>query len=141
PGDATAAQMRLVADLAEGHSGSEVRVTHRQNLVLPTVRVDALAPLYESLVSGGLATGNVGLTSDIIACPGLDYCALATARSIPIAQSLSTMLRGRETAGGGAGAPTLNISGCINACGHHHAANIGILGLNRAETENYQITL
>ena len=142
PGDATAEQMRTVAGLADRHSGGEVRVTHRQNLVLPTVRTDRLREIHDALATVGLAAGNVGLTSDIIACPGLDYCALATARSIPIAQGLSTMLREREGRDGGAtGAPTLNISGCINACGHHHAANIGILGLNRAEVENYQITL
>ena len=138
PGDATAAQMRGLADLADAHSAGELRITHRQNVVLPWVRIDALREVHEALVALGLAEANVGLTSDIIACPGLDYCALATARSIPIAQSLSTMLAERGEA---AGSPTLNISGCINACGHHHAANIGILGLNKAERENYQITL
>ena len=141
PGDVTAEQMRGLADLADEHSRGELRITHRQNVVLPWVRASELTTLHERLVDLGLATGNIGLTSDIIACPGLDYCALATARSIPIAQELSEMLRTREAHGGGKGAPTLNISGCINACGHHHAANIGILGLNRAETESYQITL
>ena len=140
PGDATAEQMREVAAIADRHAFGEIRVTHRQNLVLPTVRTDALRAVFDALVAAGLAEGNVGLTSDIIACPGLDYCALATARSIPVAQALSTMLRAREAETGG-GTPSLNISGCINACGHHHAGNIGILGLNRAETENYQITL
>ena len=141
PGDATAEQMRAVAALADAHSSGEIRVTHRQNLVLPWVPIASLEAVHGGLAEAGLATGNVGLTSDIIACPGLDYCALATARSIPIAQELSEMLREREAKGSGEGAPTLNISGCINACGHHHAANIGILGLNRAETESYQITL
>ena len=141
PGDATAEQMRGLADLADRHSRGELRITHRQNVVLPWVRASELATLHERLADLSLATGNIGLTSDIIACPGLDYCALATARSIPIAQELSEMLREREARGNGDGAPTLNISGCINACGHHHAANIGILGLNRAETESYQITL
>ena len=145
PGDATAGQMRAVAELADRYSASEIRVTHRQNLVLPYVPQTALRDLYEALVEARLATGNIGLSSDIISCPGLDYCALATARSIPIAQALSTVLRAREAravaAGGNPAGPTLNISGCINACGHHHAANIGILGLNKAETETYQITL
>ena len=145
PGDATANQMRAVADLAERYSASEIRVTHRQNLVLPYVPQSALRDVYEALVGMGLATGNIGLTSDIIACPGLDYCALATARSIPIAQALSKVMRAREiravSAGEDPGGPTLNISGCINACGHHHAANIGILGLNKREEETYQITL
>ncbi|WMS43996.1 nitrite/sulfite reductase [Acuticoccus sp. MNP-M23] len=145
PGDATAAQMRAVADLADRHSASEIRVTHRQNLVLPHVPQTSLRTVYDALVEIGLATGNIGLTSDIIACPGLDYCALATARSIPIAQALSTVMRQREAKavaeGRNPAGPTLNISGCINACGHHHAANIGILGLNKAEQETYQITL
>ena len=145
PGDATADQMRRIADLADAHSAGEIRVTHRQNLVLPWVRQDALAELYDGLVEAGLATGNIALASDIIACPGLDYCALATARSIPIATALSERLRARETAAlerkEDASGPSVNISGCINACAHHHAANIGILGLNRAEVESYQITL
>ncbi|MBJ3775221.1 nitrite/sulfite reductase [Acuticoccus mangrovi] len=145
PGDATGEEMRLVADLADDYSAGEIRVTHRQNLVLPFVPQSALATLYGRLVEAGLATGNVGLTSDIISCPGLDYCALATARSIPIAQALSDRLREREAKARAAGVtvkgPTLNISGCINACGHHHAANIGILGLTKAEEESYQITL
>ncbi|WP_108663568.1 nitrite/sulfite reductase [Acuticoccus kandeliae] len=145
PGDATGEDMRAVADLADDFSRGEIRVTHRQNLVLPFVPKSALREVYERLVDAGLETGNIGLSSDIIACPGLDYCALATARSIPIAQALSETLRAREirvrSAGGDPSGPTLNISGCINACGHHHAANIGILGLNKAERESYQITL
>jgi sulfite reductase (NADPH) hemoprotein beta-component len=145
PGDATAEEMRAVADLADRHSGGEVRVTHRQNLVLPNVPKAELPALYVALVKAGLATGNVGLSSDIIACPGLDYCALATARSIPLAQALSERLRAREARaiaeGRDPSGPSLNISGCINACGHHHAGNIGILGLNKAESEFYQITL
>ncbi|MEM9220895.1 MAG: nitrite/sulfite reductase [Pseudomonadota bacterium] len=145
PGDATANQMRAIADLADRASSSQIRVTHRQNLVLPYVPQAKLREVFERLKDIGLATGNVGLASDIISCPGLDYCALATARSIPIAQALSTVLRAREdravAAGKDPSGPTLNISGCINACGHHHAANIGILGLNKAEKESYQITL
>lgn len=140
PGDATAEQMKAVADLAEKHSASEIRVTHRQNLVLPWVPQAELRAVYDALVSQGLAEANIGLASDIISCPGLDYCALATARSIPVAQKLSQELRAREKREDLRGI-TVNISGCINACGHHHAATIGILGLNRAEQENYQITL
>lgn len=140
PGDATADQMRAVADLADTYSKGLLRVTHRQNLVLPYVAVADLPALHKQLQTLGLATGNIGNASDIIACPGLDYCALATARSIPIAQALSETLVPRETKGELNGV-SINISGCINACGHHHAANIGILGLNKAERENYQITL
>lgn len=140
PGDATAEQMKTVADLAERHSASEIRVTHRQNLVLPWVPQAELRAVYDALVGQGLAEANIGLASDIISCPGLDYCALATARSIPVAQKLSQELRAREKREDLRGI-TVNISGCINACGHHHAATIGILGLNRAEQENYQITL
>ncbi|MEM9971980.1 MAG: nitrite/sulfite reductase, partial [Pseudomonadota bacterium] len=145
PGDATADEMRAVADLAERYGGGEIRVTYRQNLVLPNVPISDLYAVWRGLVDAGLAADNVDLSSDIIACPGLDYCALATARSIPIAQALSVRLRAREAAARAAGrdpsGPSLNISGCINACGHHHAANIGILGLNKAEVETYQITL
>lgn len=140
PGDATAEQMKAIADLAERHSASEIRVTHRQNLVLPWVPQAELRAVYDALVGQGLAEANIGLASDIISCPGLDYCALATARSIPVAQKLSQELRAREKREDLRGI-TVNISGCINACGHHHAATIGILGLNRAEQENYQITL
>ncbi|MGD1887869.1 MAG: nitrite/sulfite reductase [Cohaesibacteraceae bacterium] len=140
PGDATAEQMKAIADLAERHSASEVRVTHRQNLVLPWVPQDELRAVFDALVELGLAEANIGLASDIIACPGLDYCALATARSIPVAQRLSIELREREKREDLRGI-TVNISGCINACGHHHAATIGILGLNKAEQENYQVTL
>lgn len=140
PGDATGEQMAAVADLAERHSASEIRVTHRQNLVLPWVPQKDLQAVYDELVELGLAEANIGLASDIISCPGLDYCALATARSIPVAQRLSTELREREQREDLSGI-TVNISGCINACGHHHAATIGILGLNKAEQENYQITL
>ncbi|MEO0382394.1 MAG: nitrite/sulfite reductase [Pseudomonadota bacterium] len=140
PGDATAEQMKAVADLAERHSASEIRVTHRQNLVLPWVPQAELRAVYDTLVEQDLAEANIGLASDIISCPGLDYCALATARSIPVAQKLSQELRAREKREDLRGI-TVNISGCINACGHHHAATIGILGLNRAEQENYQITL
>ena len=140
PGDASADQMDAVADLAEDYSHDELRVSHEQNLILPYVALDDLTAVYDRLASVGLATPNAGLISDIIACPGLDYCALATARSIPIAQRIS------ERFGDGAraraiGPLKIKISGCINACGHHHVGHIGILGLERAGEETYQITL
>jgi len=140
PGDASADQMDAVADLAEDYSHDELRVSHEQNLILPHVALDDLTAVYDRLASVGLATPNAGLISDIIACPGLDYCALATARSIPIAQRLS------ERFGDGAraraiGPLKIKISGCINACGHHHVGHIGILGLERAGEETYQVTL
>ncbi len=138
PGDATAAQMDAVADLAERYSYDEVRVTHEQNLVLPHVALGDLPAVFDRLSEVGLATANVGLVTDIIACPGLDYCGLATARSIPIAQRISERFdaRGREI-----GELKINISGCINACGHHHVGHIGILGLDKKGAESYQITL
>ncbi|WP_226582034.1 nitrite/sulfite reductase [Acuticoccus sediminis] len=145
PGDATGEDMRVLADIADRFSHSELRITHRQNVVLPFVAKTDLRAVFDTLVEAGLATANVGLSSDIIACPGLDYCALATARSIPVAQALSEQLSAWEAEARSNGedpsGPTINISGCINACGHHHAANIGILGLNKAEKESYQITL
>jgi sulfite reductase (NADPH) hemoprotein beta-component len=140
PGDATADQMRLVAELAEEFSHDEIRVSHEQNLILPHVPRRHLPEIYQRLRAAGLATANVGLVSDIIACPGMDYCALATARSIPIAQGISSAFadldRQRDV-----GPLKIKISGCINACGHHHVGHIGILGLDRAGVENYQITL
>ncbi|MCA1999950.1 MAG: nitrite/sulfite reductase [Hyphomicrobiales bacterium] len=140
PGDASAAQMRAVADLAERYSFGEIRVTHHQNLVLPHVRQADLFALWQALGAADLAEGNVGLITDIIACPGLDYCALATARSIPIAQALAKRFadpaRQREI-----GPLEIKISGCINACGHHHVGHIGILGLEKRGAESYQITL
>jgi sulfite reductase (NADPH) hemoprotein beta-component len=140
PGDITAEQMRAVADIADRHSFSETRVTHLQNLVLPHVQKDALFDVWQSLVAANLATANVGLITDIIACPGLDYCALATARSIPIAQAIARRFadqtRQREI-----GELNIKISGCINACAHHHVGHIGILGLEKRGEESYQITL
>ncbi len=140
PGDATADQMDRVADLAEDHSLGEVRVSHEQNLVLPHVALDDLKVVYDKLVAANLATANAGLVTDIIACPGLDYCALANARSIPIAERISTRFAeiGRQEE---IGALKIKISGCINACGHHHAGHIGILGVDRKGEEFYQITL
>ena len=140
PGDATAEQMEAVAELAERYSLGEIRVTHEQNLVLPDVRLSDLHALWQGLQAAGLATANVGLVSDIIACPGLDYCNLANARSIPVAQQISNRFddieRQHEI-----GALKIKISGCINACGHHHAGDIGILGVDKKGEEFYQITL
>jgi sulfite reductase (NADPH) hemoprotein beta-component len=140
PGDATADQMHLLADLAERYSQGELRATIEQNIVLPHVRQDDLPALWRALEPAGLGTANAGLITDIISCPGLDYCALATARSIPIAQALSRRfadpVRQREI-----GPLAIKISGCINACGHHHVGHIGILGLEKAGEESYQITL
>ena len=140
PGDATSAQMRLLADLADRYSHGELRISHEQNVVLPHVHKADLPALHAALKTQGLATANIGLVSDIIACPGMDYCALATARSIPVAQAIATHFQaiGLEEE---IGALKIKISGCINACGHHHVGHIGILGLDRAGVENYQITL
>ncbi len=140
PGDATAEQMDVVAELAERYSFGEIRVTHEQNLVLAYVRLDQLHELWRGLGAAGLASANVGLITDIIACPGLDYCALATARSIPIAQRISKRFADLDRQHR-IGELRINISGCINACGHHHVAHIGILGLERKGEEFYQITL
>jgi len=140
PGDATAEQMELVADLAERFSQSEARVSHEQNLILPHVALDDLPEVYGILLANGLGTGNAGLVTDIIACPGLDYCALANARSIPVAQRISERLgdahRQEEI-----GDLKIKISGCINACGHHHVGHIGILGVEKKGEEFYQLTL
>lgn len=140
PGDASADQMRLLADLAERFGHNDLRVMHDQNVALPHVHKSDLPALYAELRAAGLATANAGLTSDIIACPGMDYCALATARSIPIAEEIADHFRsvGLEKEIGNL---NIRISGCINACGHHHLGHIGILGLDRAGVENYQITL
>ncbi|MCF3972555.1 nitrite/sulfite reductase [Paracoccus salsus] len=140
PGDASADQMRLLADLAEKYGHSDLRIIHDQNVALPHVHKSDLPALYLALRGAGLATANAGLTSDIIACPGMDYCTLATARSIPIAQEIAEHFRaqGLEEE---IGKLNIRISGCINACGHHHLGHIGILGLDRAGVENYQITL
>ena len=140
PGDATADQMRVMADLAERYSHDELRVSHEQNCVLPHVRKRDVPAVHAALRGADLATANVGLASDIVACPGMDYCTLAHARSIPVAQEIATRMkaRGNEC---GVGPLKIKISGCINACGHHHVGHIGILGLDRAGVENYQITL
>ncbi|MEQ8816089.1 MAG: nitrite/sulfite reductase [Thalassobaculum sp.] len=140
PGDASAEQMEAVADLADRYGFGEIRVTYKQNLLLPDLRKHDLFAVWQALVAAGLATANSHRLSDIIACPGLDYCNLANARSIPIAQVISTRFADleREQAVGNV---TVNISGCINACAHHHVANIGILGVDKKGKEFYQVTL
>lgn len=140
PGDASSDQMRLMADLAEDYGHDQLRISHEQNVILPHVHVSDLPALHARLKSMELATANIGLISDIIACPGMDYCALATARSIPIAQQIANRFDDikREH---DIGQLKIKISGCINACGHHHVGHIGILGLDRAGVESYQITL
>lgn len=140
PGDASAEQMRVMADLAERYGHDELRISHEQNVILPHVHKGDLPAVYAALKAADLSAANIGLISDMIACPGMDYCALATARSIPIAQEIATHF---ETLGleQEIGPLKIKISGCINACGHHHVGHIGILGLDRAGVENYQITL
>ena len=138
PGDASAEQMEAIADLAERYSFDEIRVTHAQNLVLPHVRKADLKAVWAELVRIGLADANLDLATDIIACPGLDYCTLANARSIPVAQDIAKLLAPREAE---LGELKIKISGCINACGHHHAGHIGILGVDRKGVENYQLLL
>jgi sulfite reductase (NADPH) hemoprotein beta-component len=140
PGDASADQMDAVANLAQQYGNDEIRVTYQQNLVLPNVARRDLESVYDALVASGLATANTELITDIIACPGLDYCNLANARSIGIAQAIALKFAAPEKAET-IGPLRLNISGCINACGHHHAGNIGILGVDKKGTEHYQITL
>ena len=140
PGDATDAQMDVIADLAERYAADEVRVTHEQNLVLPHVKLDDLKDVYDILCADNLATPNIGLISDSIACPGLDYCNLANARSIPLAQEISTHFADLDKQYD-IGELKIKISGCINACGHHHVGHIGILGVDKKGTEFYQISL
>jgi sulfite reductase (NADPH) hemoprotein beta-component len=140
PGDATAEQMDAIADLADRYSFGEIRVGHEQNLVLPHVPQRDLPALWEALDAIGVATPNVGLVTDIIACPGLDYCSLANTRSIPVAQELTRRFKSLD-AQHGIGRLHINISGCINACGHHHVGHIGILGVEKNGEEFFQITL
>ncbi|WP_426030974.1 nitrite/sulfite reductase [Cypionkella sp. TWP1-2-1b2] len=140
PGDATSAQMRVMADLAEKYGHSDLRISHEQNVILPHVHKSDLPAVHAALTQAGLGTANVGLLSDIIACPGMDYCALATARSIPVAQEIALRFEELKLEHD-VGPLKIKISGCINACGHHHVGHIGILGLDRAGVENYQITL
>jgi len=140
PGDASAAQIHLMADLAKEYSFDELRVMHTQNIVLPHVKIADLYTVWSQLDAAGLAAPNLDTIEDIIACPGLDYCSLANARSIPVAQKIATRFaeNGRTAE---LGELKLKISGCINACGHHHAGHIGILGVDKKGTENYQLLL
>jgi len=140
PGDASSAQIDIMADLAKEYSFDELRVTHAQNIVLPHVKKSDLYTIWQKLDDAGLATPNLDLISDMIACPGLDYCSLANARSIPVAQKIATRFAdiGKQKE---LGELKLKISGCINACGHHHAGHIGILGVDRKGVENYQLSL
>ena len=140
PGDATDEQMELVADIAAEYAFDEIRISHEQNIILPHVALADLEPVYRALVGAGLATANAGLITDIIACPGLDYCALANARSIPLAQEISTRFGSHERQLE-IGELKIKISGCINACGHHHVGHIGLLGVEKKGAELYQITL
>ena len=140
PGDATADQMDVVADLAERYGQDDIRVTHEQNLVLPHVKLDDVPAVWAALREAGLATPNINLVSDIIACPGLDYCALANARAIPVAQHIAEKFRD-ESRAELVGELKVKISGCINACGHHHIGHIGILGVDKKGEEFYQLTL
>ncbi|SCB26820.1 nitrite/sulfite reductase [Rhizobium lusitanum] len=140
PGDASDAQMDAVADIAEEYAFDEIRVSHEQNLILPHVALADLEAVYRGLVTVGLETANAGLITDIIACPGLDYCALANARSIPVAQEISTRFGSAERQAE-IGELKIKISGCINACGHHHVGHIGLLGVEKKGAELYQITL
>jgi len=140
PGDASSEQMRIMADIAQDYAHDELRISHEQNVILPHVHKADLPKVHAALAKAGLATANIGLISDIIACPGMDYCALATARSIPIAQEIATRFDALKLEHD-IGPLKIKISGCINACGHHHVGHIGILGLDRAGVESYQITL
>ena len=140
PGDATAEQMHLMAELAKEYSFDECRVTHAQNIILPHVEIGRLHELWQKLDEAGLGTANLDQVGDIIACPGLDYCSLANARSIPVSQKISERFA-QNGKGELLGELKLKISGCINACGHHHAGHIGILGVDRKGTENYQLLL
>ena len=140
PGDATDAQMNAVADLAERYSFGELRVTHEQNLVLADVRQDALEPLWRELKALGLATPNIGLLTNIIACPGGDFCSLANAKSIPVAEAIQRLFDDLDYLHD-IGELDLNISGCINSCGHHHVGHIGVLGVDKQGEEWYQITI
>jgi sulfite reductase (NADPH) hemoprotein beta-component len=140
PGDASADQIRLMADLGKEYSFDEMRVTHAQNIVFPHVKKADLYALWQKLDAAGLGTANLDTVGDIIACPGLDYCSLANARSIPVAQKISERFATQERQDA-LGEMKLKISGCINACGHHHAGHIGILGVDRKGVENYQLLL
>ena len=140
PGDCSADQMDAIADLADRYGSGEVRVTHEQNLVLPHVKLDDIPALYQGLEAIDLASANVGQITDIIACPGLDYCSLANARAIPVAQAIARRFSDPDRAEA-IGELKIKISGCINACGHHHLGHIGILGVDKKGEEFYQLSL
>jgi sulfite reductase (NADPH) hemoprotein beta-component len=140
PGDATAEQMDRVADLSERYGFGEIRVSHEQNLILPDVRADQLHALWLEAKRAGLATPNIGLLSDIISCPGGDFCALANAKSIPIVHSIQQRF-GDLDYQHDIGELNINISGCMNSCGHHHVGHIGVLGVDKDGEEWYQVSL
>ncbi len=140
PGDITSDQMRAVADLSEKYSFGEIRTTHQQNILLPHVKKADLYEVYQALKKVKLHADNIGLITDIICCPGMDFCALATARSIPISQAIAQRFSDPERQRA-IGEMQIKISGCINACGHHHVGHIGILGLEKAGVEFYQVKL
>jgi sulfite reductase (NADPH) hemoprotein beta-component len=140
PGDVTSEQMRITADLADKYSFSEIRTTHQQNLVLPHVEMGELENLFNALTAAKMGEANIGLITDIICCPGMDFCALATARSIPISQAIAERFWDAERQSM-IGEMQIKISGCINACGHHHVGHIGILGLEKAGVEFYQVKI
>jgi sulfite reductase (NADPH) hemoprotein beta-component len=141
PGDASSAQMDLIADLAEKYAQDEIRVTHSQNLVLAHIRKADLYAVWQALVEADLATPNLDLVTDIIACPGMDYCTLANARSIPIAQKIAAKFENSVSEQRDIGELKIKVSGCINGCGHHHAGHIGILGVDKKGEEAYQLLL
>lgn len=140
PGDATAAQMETIADLAEHYSAGEIRISHEQNIVLPHVRVGDLQAVWKIADANGLGVANAGRITDIVCCPGGDFCSLANARSIPVAEAIQARL-GDPLSVDALGPLTLNVSGCVNACGHHHIGNIGILGVEKNGEEYYQVTV
>jgi sulfite reductase (NADPH) hemoprotein beta-component len=140
PGDATDEQMNAAADLADRFSHGELRVTHQQNLVLPWVQASELVALWQAAKASGFATPNIGLATDMIACPGGDFCALANARSIPLAAQITERFADIDELND-IGEIDLHISGCINSCGHHHSGHIGILGVDKDGAEWYQLTL
>ena len=140
PGDISDVQLNLVADLADEYSFSEVRVTHHQNIVLANVKQSDLPSLWYNLNEASLSTANLGLLTDMICCPGGDFCALANAKSLPIAESIQRQFPNEQILRE-IGALRINISGCMNACGHHHVGNIGILGVDKKGEEFYQISL
>ncbi|HEY9193491.1 MAG TPA: nitrite/sulfite reductase, partial [Methyloversatilis sp.] len=140
PGDITSDQMDAVADMADRYSFGELRVTHEQNLVLADVALSDLHELWQQARSQGLATPNIGLLTDIICCPGGDFCSLANAKSIPIARAIQEAFDDLDYLYD-IGELELNISGCMNSCGHHHVGHIGILGVDKAGSEWYQVSI